>query len=48
MGRFCSGMGRCFRFDVCFSFFLYFFFVEFSVRSVETMFVYGRDCTRSD
>lgn len=47
MGRFCSGMGRCFRFDVCFSFFLY-FFCGISVRSVETMFVYGRDCTRSE
>lgn len=46
MGRFCSGMGRCFRFDVCFSFFL--FFCGISVRSVETMFVYGRDCMRSE
>lgn len=46
MGKFCSGMGRCFRFDVCFSFLLFFFWI--SVRSVEIMFVYGRGCTRSE
>lgn len=45
MGRFCSGMGRCFRFDVCFSFLLFFWI---SVRSVEIVFVYGRGCTRSE